>query len=83
MVKRYGPDTILLPHPDGDDDEKKNGKDNGKGDGKGPKIVNGYVQRGYTLADVGLGPGAREKREARIWRGVERVVSRLVNLRRC
>lgn len=48
--------------------EKKNDKK------KGPKIKNGLVQPGYTLADVGVGAKKRKKKGL-IWSTMERSVS--------
>ena len=39
--------------------EKKNNKK------KGPKITNGLVEPGYTLADVGV--GAKKRKEGVVW----------------
>lgn len=48
--------------------EKKNDKK------KGPKIKNGLVQPGYTLANVGIGAKKRKKKGV-IWSTMERSVS--------
>ena len=39
------------------------------------KIKNGYVQEGYTLADLRNGNKDRKEREAKVWRVVEGGVS--------